>query len=497
MPTTDLHIVMVGGGLTALPAAALLARGGARVTVLERDPDGPPGDAAAAWDGWDRSGVPQFRQLHIMLPRWTAVMQRELPEVLDQLRILGGEPVNILHMNPRAATGGWQAGDEEFETLTARRPVLETAVARVAQATPGVRVRRGVAAIGLLTTAGDGGIPRVVGVRTDRGDIAADLVVDAAGRHTPVPRFVREAGAREPFLAQALSGFTYYTRYYRTRDGGLPPAVGSALSHHESYSLLTLPSDNGTWSVGIIASSKDRALHVLRTAAAWEAAVRATREGRAWIEAEPITPVMPFAGIEDVRRSYLVDGIPVVTGLVPLGDARAATNPSLGRGASIGLLHACVLRDVVAAAGSDAGSVAFAEAFEAATDAAITPFVESTIDFGRHRLAEIQAEVEGGAYETPDAAWAMTRALMAGARSDPVLVRAYGRIGSLLALPAEVFATPEVLARVQRYLPAPRYPDGDCDRAQLLAAAARSASGVPALEGPPPSGAGELATAVG
>src|SRR3954470_18543406 len=39
MPTTDLHIVMVGGGLTALPAAALLARGGARGTALA---GGPP-----------------------------------------------------------------------------------------------------------------------------------------------------------------------------------------------------------------------------------------------------------------------------------------------------------------------------------------------------------------------------------------------------------------------------------------------------------------------
>jgi hypothetical protein len=86
----------------------------------------------------------------------------------------------------------------------------------------------------------------------------------------------------------------------------------------------------------------------------------------------------------------------------------------------------------------------------------------------------------------------MSRALMAGARSDPVLVRAYARIGSLLALPAEVFATPEVLARVQRYLTAPRYQEGDCDRAQLLAAAARSASGEPAPNGPV-----ELATAVG
>src|SRR4051812_40601906 len=102
---------MLGGGLTALPAAPLPARGAARGTVLARDPDGPRGDAEDAWDRWDRSGVPQFRQLHIMLPRWTAVMRRELREGLDELRNLGWEPVSLLHMNPRAATGGWHAGD--------------------------------------------------------------------------------------------------------------------------------------------------------------------------------------------------------------------------------------------------------------------------------------------------------------------------------------------------------------------------------------------------
>jgi 2-polyprenyl-6-methoxyphenol hydroxylase-like FAD-dependent oxidoreductase len=46
----------------------------------------------------------------------------------------------------------------------------------------------------------------------------------------------------------------------------------------------------------------------------------------------------------------VVDGEPVITGLAALGDAWACTNPSLGRGASIGLLHACALRDLLLAA---------------------------------------------------------------------------------------------------------------------------------------------------
>ena len=42
-----------------------------------------------------------------------------------------------------------------------------------------------------------------------------------------------------------------------------------------------------------------------------------------------------------------MEGRPVATGLVAVGDSWACTNPSIGRGASIGLLHAVALRDVL------------------------------------------------------------------------------------------------------------------------------------------------------
>jgi glycine/D-amino acid oxidase-like deaminating enzyme len=46
------RIVVVGGGVVALGAAMLLAADGHRVTVLERDPQGPPSDPIEAWDRW-------------------------------------------------------------------------------------------------------------------------------------------------------------------------------------------------------------------------------------------------------------------------------------------------------------------------------------------------------------------------------------------------------------------------------------------------------------
>jgi len=464
------EILVLGAGLTGLTTAMLLARDGHDVTVLERDAADPPGDApAAAWTGWDRGGVAQFHQLHLMLPRWREVMETELPGVLDALRAAGGLDHNALHHRPVAQTGGWQPGDERFGLVTARRPVLEAAVASAAARCPGLRIRRGVAVTGLLTSDG-GAVPQVVGVRTVAGDVRASLVVDAGGRRSAVSRWIVDAGGRAPVDQRADCGFVYYGRHYR---GAMPAGVDSMLSHNESVSLLTLPADNGTWGVGITTSSRDRALRELRHVPCWEAAIRCYPATAGWIDAEPITGISVMAGIEDRRRELVIDSAPVVTGLVALGDAWASTNPSLGRGASIGALHACVLRDVVAKEGTDDPDTLVLR-FAAETAATVAPYLDSTLSFDRHRLAEIEADAAGVPYEPEDPAWAMTRALGAGARTDPVVARALAAIASVQALPAEVLGDPAVLGHAAAFLGRPHYAPG-ASRAELLAAVRRAA----------------------
>jgi 2-polyprenyl-6-methoxyphenol hydroxylase-like FAD-dependent oxidoreductase len=460
------EILVLGAGLTGLTTAMLLARDGHDVTVLERDAAEPPTGASegSAWTGWDRAGVAQFHQLHLMLPRWREVMEAELPGVLDALRAAGGLDYNALHHRPAAQTGGWQPGDERFALVTARRPVLEAAVAAAAASCPGVRVRRGVAVTGLLTSAA-GAVPQVVGVQTTAGDVRAELVVDAGGRRSTLARWIVAAGGRPPAEERADSGFVYYGRHYR---GTLPAGVDAMLSHNESVSLLTLPGDVGTWGVGITTSSRDHALRALRHVPCWEAAMRCYPATAAWIDAEPITDVSVMAGIEDRRRHLVVDSVPVVTGLVAVGDAAACTNPSLGRGASIGAMHACLLRDVVAKEGTDDPETLVLR-FAAETEARISPYVDSTLSFDRHRLAEIEADVAGVPYEPADPAWAMTRALGAGGREDPVVARALAAIASVQALPAELLSDPAVRGRVAAFLGRPYYAPG-AGRTELLAA---------------------------
>src|SRR6201991_565382 len=136
------HTIVLGGGLSGLTAAMMLARDGQRVTVLERDPDPVPADPEAAWENWRRGGVTQFRQAHFLQPLGRAVLEAELPDVLEAFKAAGAyrfDPIEAVLGNR-----GRREGDDRFITWTGRRSTLESVVARAAAGEPGVEVRRGV-----------------------------------------------------------------------------------------------------------------------------------------------------------------------------------------------------------------------------------------------------------------------------------------------------------------------------------------------------------------
>ena len=94
--------------------------------------------------------------------------------------------------------GGKRTGNEKFTLLTGRRSAFESVVAAFADERDHLTVRRGTAVDGLVTgTMVHKGVPHVTGVRTESGEIIeSDLVVDATGRRSPLPRWLTDIGAR-------------------------------------------------------------------------------------------------------------------------------------------------------------------------------------------------------------------------------------------------------------------------------------------------------------
>jgi flavin-dependent dehydrogenase len=463
------EVVIIGGGLTGQAAAMLLAGDGHRVSVLERDPAPPAASAAEAWDSWERRGVNQFRMLHYFLPRFREVVEAELPAVAAELEADGALRTNPLDGMPVSMSGGVRDEDARFALLTGRRPMVEAAVGRVAARTPGVEVRRGVGVKGLLT--GDDqvdGVPHVVGVVTEDGDeVRADLVVDAGGRRSALPRFLADIGARPPIEEFEDCGFVYFGRHFRSADGSLPPAFGPPLMPYDSVSILALPADNGTWGVGLVTSAGDAALRAARDRDVWTRVVASYPLVAHWLDAEPITDIAVMAKIEDRHRGFVIDGVPVVTGVAPLGDSWACTNPSVGRGASIGVLHASVLRETVRRVAPGA-AFEFATAWHEATTETVEPYFRDTLAFDRHRLAEIDAQIARVPYETDDPGWLLGQALANAAGKDPALLRGYLEIASLLARGVDVLSRPGVAERVLE-LGAAGEPFPGPTRAELLA----------------------------
>ena len=463
-------IVVCGGGVVGLCAAMMLARDGHQVTVIEGDPTGPPVDAGQAWTSWHRRGVAQFHQPHVLLPRFRHVVDAELPGLTEDLHAAGciavdplGAPHDGGFFPPGVADRTARPGDEAFRFVTGRRPLLESVVARAAEREPGVTVCRGARASGLVTGSGAlAGVPHVAGVRTETGQqFAADLVIDATGRRTRITAMLADIDAR-PVEAEAVdSGFTYYTRYF---TGPTPPIrLAPPVMPLGTITLLTLYGDNDTWSITIFTATADVALRQLRNREQFDRLVRAYPLQAPWLDGRAITDVLPVGGVLDRYHHFVIDGQPVVTGLVALGDAWACTNPSAGRGISVGLIHAQLLRHIVRTHLDDPALLV--TAWNEATEAQVAPYIHNQIAADRARIAEMTALRLG----TPPPEVDPTMAAFVGAANhDADVFRALVETITCLALPQEVLRRPVLAERINRWRDAPPVVAPGPDRGQLL-----------------------------
>ena len=461
---------MLGAGVCGLAAGMLLRRDGHDVTVLERDVDVVPGSIEEAWEHWSRHGVAQFRQPHILLPRGRIMLEEVLPDVELALRAAGAARFDMLElMPPSIVDRAPRVGDDRLWTTTARRPVLEHILRCAADAEPGLDIRAGISIHGLVVRAYDG-IPHVIGVRTDTGEkLYADLVVDAMGRRSQLPRWLEAAGTRSVYEEAEDSGFIYYTRHFRTRDGQLPTFRAPVTTAVGTFSLLTLPGDNDSWSVTVFISAGDRPLKRLRDPHLWTALIAQCPFHAHWLDGEPITGVEAMGGVLDRYRRFLVDGAPVATGVAPVGDAWACTNPSLGRGMSLGLRHVQHLREVIRQHLEDPRR--FSEEWSAVTEAELTPWYRETVEEDRARMADIEALRHGLVPGRPhSSSVALLPVLRAAVAHDPDAFRAFAASRSCVTRLEEAFANQDFVERIleiARSSDPPPLPGPD--REQLLA----------------------------
>jgi 2-polyprenyl-6-methoxyphenol hydroxylase-like FAD-dependent oxidoreductase len=443
------QIVVLGGGVIGLSVALMLKQDGHDVSVFERDRAPLPASADEAWRAWERRGVSQFRLPHYLQPAVRLILETHLPDVKEALLRAGGATFDVLSlMPPSISDRAPRPGDDRFVTITARRPVVEYAVASIAE--PLVEIRRGITVAGLLAGPSTAhGIPHVTGVRLATGEpVYADLVIDAMGRGSALPDWLESIGGRRPTEEADDSGFAYYTRHFRSISGAVPKVRTGLLTHFECFSLLVLPGDAHTWSVSVYISSRDQRIKKkLHEVEHWTTLVAACPLHAHLIDGSPITDVVALGGVLDRYRRFVVDGAPTATGVVAIGDSWACTNPSLGRGIAMGLMQAAGTRDVVRRHLGD--PLALAHAHDEMTETRVTPWYRHTLELDRARAARIEAAIDGRPIpESTDPATRVRNALMIATRYDADLFRAFAEMMSLLTLPGAVMARPGLVDSV-------------------------------------------------
>jgi 2-polyprenyl-6-methoxyphenol hydroxylase-like FAD-dependent oxidoreductase len=298
----------------------------------------------------------------------------------------------------------------------------------------------------------------VTGVHTDHGKFAADLVIDATGRRSPIDRWLGQLGAAPTATWQAECGVAYFTRHYRPRPGMRTPddAMLRTIAGLDEFTAGRWPADNGSVMLAVAPLAADRRFRTLGRPEVFTEVLRAVPGYSDWLDVlEPVSGVYPMAGLRNTLRRLVRDEAPVVTGLHAIGDTVCTTNPTLGRGLSLAITGAADLIDTLER--HEADPVAQAISLDALVADHIAPFYEDQAAIDAERLAGLRHAIFGYPAPAPAPSPAVSgrvsnAQLRAAAPFDPVLFRAYWKLLGMLCHPAEIYHDPEVVARTDEIL---------------------------------------------
>lgn len=335
--------IVMGASIAGLWTARALSDYFEEVLVLERDqlPEGPE----------YRSGAPQARQYHTLLESGLRQMRKWFPGLEEELIAAGAVPYDpIGDLRLRVGDFWFSRFPSDSQLLSCSRLLLESSIRRRLRQNPCIHFVEGVEVVGLQS---DAAKQRVTGVRVRSRRAATgqqeadavyegDLVIDALGRRSQTPQWLREIGYSAPEENEVDSFLGYVTRRYK-RKPNTPIMLLLATPPDHPYGALVFPEENDTMVVFIGGVNKrypptdpeefDQFVHVLGPE--FEEALKG---------AEPISQPYGYRGTSSRWRHYeQLKRWP--KRFVVLGDAFCGFNPVYGQGMSVAAMSAAALAD--------------------------------------------------------------------------------------------------------------------------------------------------------
>ena len=327
-------VVILGASLAGLWTAAAAAGAGARVLVVERDPE-PVGPTL-------RAGVPQGAQPHVLLHRGVRAGERLLPGLRRHLLAAGAISVDTGRL-PWLGEYGWTPEQPSYEVLSLTRPLFERVVRDRVVALPRIEVRWGARVTGLGR---DGAAWRVR--VADGPDVTGSFVVDATGRTSRLRRWLAELGVSTaaPVTVDARLGYATQLVAGGPDPRDLPGVVLQA-TPQSPVGGTALPVEGRRWLVTAVGFGPHRPP---RDRAGFEAFLQGLpdpalaailRSGQA------VGEVAVHRQTANRRQRYhRVPDWP--DGLVAVGDALCCFDPIYGQGIAVSACQALRLRTVLA-----------------------------------------------------------------------------------------------------------------------------------------------------
>jgi 2-polyprenyl-6-methoxyphenol hydroxylase-like FAD-dependent oxidoreductase len=348
------HALVIGSGIAGLLAARVLLDHFEHVTVVERDslPEKPQA----------RPGVPQAVQSHAILVRGQRILEQLFPGLNAQLQTAGAVSVDwsadvIYH----SSIGIAPRYPSDLSTSLCSRALLEWVIRRRLidddrAASPRNRLKF-LAATQVKQLLIDESQSRVTGVQLRQGhasgewgnsqleELTADLIVDASGRNSALPKWLEKLGYPTPDETVIDAALGYTTRWYeRPADLQVDWKVLLVLPEppHDLHSGVLSLVEGNRWLLSLYSFDQD---YPPTDDAGFLEFARSLRNPilyEAVKDAQPLSPVYSYRRTENRLRHY--DRLARFPGrIVTMGDAVFGFNPYHGQGMTTAALSALVL----------------------------------------------------------------------------------------------------------------------------------------------------------
>ena len=339
------HAIVIGGSIAGMLAARVLADSFSSVTILETDklPEKPD----------PRQGVVQSLQPHILFAKGFRILDNLFPQIGKDLTDAGALPIDWPREFHLLMNGEWGAtvdSPTDIVSVTCSRPLLEWAIRSRLAKFPQIKFLEQSRVTGLLANPCKSQICGVSLLRTINGAeqeqrLMAKLVVDASGRHSQTPSWLKSLDLTPPTETVIDPFLGYATRRYKQPEGFEADCKVMLISHsppHTTRLGYLVKIENGELIATLGGYGKDFPPTDESDFLEFARSLPSNKFYQVLADAEPVSPIYGYRETANRLRHY--EKIKMPKGLVCLGDAVCALSPVHGQGMTVNALSVLVLQ---------------------------------------------------------------------------------------------------------------------------------------------------------